>query len=98
MSLPEGAVIITPNEMYREMQAIAKNVDRLATILDPSLAQLRVDLIETGQRIVVVDTKAAALDNRVRVLENWRWMVLGIATVIAPAGGFLLTYLFGRGA
>lgn len=91
MSLPDGAVIITPNEMYREMQAIAKNVDRLATILDPSLAEIRVDVVE-------LKAKAESQDGRLRTLENWRWFVLGVAGVFAPAGGFLLSYVFGKGA
>ena len=90
-TLPEGAVIITPNEMYREMQAIAKNVDRLATILDPSLAEIRVDLVE-------VKTQVSSQDGRLRTLENWRWFVLGVAAVFGPAGGFLLSYIFGGGS
>lgn len=90
-TIPEGAVIITPNEMYREMQNIGKSVERLANMIDPALAELRADVVEAR-------AQSAALDTRVRVLENWRWFVLGVAGVFAPAGGFLLSYLFGGGS
>lgn len=86
--IPDGSAIITPNEMYKEMQGIAKNVDRLATILDPSLAQLRADVVE-------IRTAAAAQESRVRALENWRWFVLGVAALVSPVAGLVLARLYG---
>lgn len=89
-NLPDGSVIITPNEVYREMQEIARKVDNLATIVDPALQQLRVDVTAT-------QTSAQALSLRVAALENWRWFVLGIAAVGGPFGGVVLARLFGGG-
>lgn len=99
--LPDGSVVITPNEMYREMQEIAKKVDHVATILDPAVAQIRVELTESKERVAALASERElvtnALDSRVRALENWRWFVLGVAAVFGPAGGYILTSLIGGG-
>jgi hypothetical protein len=76
--LPEGAVIITPNEMYREMQDIGRKVDHITAVIDPALATMQEGVAANRERI-------AQLDGRVRALENWRWFVLGIAALGAPA-------------
>lgn len=86
--LPPGSAVITPNQMYAELHEVGRKVDRLASIVDPSLAQLRVDLGET-------DKRAAALELRVRVLENWRWFVLGAAAVVGTATGYGASLLVG---
>jgi hypothetical protein len=99
VDLPPGSVIITPNQMYAEMQDIGRKVDHLADIVDPAIAQLRTDITEVEKHVAVItaERKAAveALDRRIRGLENWRWFVLGIAAVFGPAGGYALTVLFG---
>jgi tetrahydromethanopterin S-methyltransferase subunit B len=76
--LPEGAVIITPNEMYREMQDIGRKVDHLTSVIDPSLVQIQDYAATNRERI-------GELAGQVRALENWRWFVLGIAAIAAPA-------------
>jgi tetrahydromethanopterin S-methyltransferase subunit B len=76
--LPEGSVVITPNEMYREMQDIGRKVDHLTAAIDPSLATLQANAAANRERI-------AELAGQVRALENWRWFVLGIAAIAAPA-------------
>jgi len=38
-AIPQGSVLITPNEMYREIQAIGKKVDHLSTVVDPALTR-----------------------------------------------------------
>jgi hypothetical protein len=76
--LPEGSVVITPNEMYREMQDIGRKVDHITAVIDPALATVQEGVSANRERI-------AALDGRVRALENWRWFVLGIAALGAPA-------------
>lgn len=93
-NLPDGSVIITPNEVYREMQDISRKVDNLAAIVDPALTQLRAD---------VAETQSAVQANSVRIgaLENWRWFVVGAAGVVAAVAGstsgFVLVRLFGGG-
>lgn len=88
--LPIGSVVITPNEMYKEMQDIGRKVDHLTSVLDPAIAQLRSEITDTRTQITVITaerkTAVAALDLRVRAVENWRWFVLGISTVISVVG------------
>lgn len=33
--MPQGAVVITPTQMYMEMQSIGKKVDHLTSVIDP---------------------------------------------------------------
>ena len=84
--LPEGAVIITPNEMYREMQDIGRKVDHLTAVIDPSLIQIQQSI--AGNREAIGE-----LRGQVRALENWRWFVLGIAAIAAPAAATFVSLL-----
>jgi len=79
--VPPGSAIITPNQMLAELHEVGRKVDRLTAVIDPALAQLRADQAETDKRAVL-------LDARVRVLENWRWFVLGAAGVIGTIAGY----------
>jgi hypothetical protein len=83
-----GSVVITPTKMYEEMQAIARKVDHVATILDPTLEQLRTGIDANRDRLVKVD-------GRVTALEHWRWFVLGVAAIVGPAAGIFGTMLYG---
>lgn len=98
-AIPVGSVIITPAEMYREMQDIGRKVDRLTLVIDPALDTLRTAVTETRAHMEVMvaerRTEDAKLDGRVRALENWRWFVLGIAVVFGPVGGYALSVLLG---
>lgn len=39
--VPQGSVIITPNDMYKEIQEIGRKVDHVATVVDPAISNLR---------------------------------------------------------
>lgn len=97
--IPGGSVIITPTKMYEEMQEIGRKVDRLTTVIDPSLDTLRTAVTETRAHMEVMvaerRTEDAKLDGRVRALENWRWFVLGVAVVFGPVGGYALSVVLG---
>ena len=84
--LPEGAVIITPNEMYREMQDIGRKVDHLTAVIDPSLMHLQTIGAENKANI-------QALNSRLVTLEHWRWFVLGVAAIAAAAVPTLVTLI-----
>jgi hypothetical protein len=88
-TLPEGAVIITPNEMYREMQDIGRKVDHLTTVMDPTLQQIQEHVAQNRERI-------GELHGQVRALENWRWFVLGIAAIAAPAMAAVISLYINR--
>ncbi|MGH9252320.1 MAG: hypothetical protein ACRD0W_22805 [Acidimicrobiales bacterium] len=97
-SVPGGSAVITPTEMYREIQTIGRKVDHLSSVVDPAMTTLREDIAElkvslaVGTQECLSDTKA--MDNRVRSLEHWRWFVLGIAAIIGPLTGAVLAYVF----
>jgi hypothetical protein len=86
--LPEGAVIITPNEMYREMQDIGRKVDHITSVIDPTLTTVQDGIAANRERI-------ATLEGQVSTLQNWRWFVLGIAAIGAPAIAALVSLLLG---
>jgi len=43
--------------------------------------------VRTDVSIAVAERRAdiVALDGRIRVLENWRWFIFGIAAIVSPA-------------
>jgi hypothetical protein len=86
--LPEGSVIITPNEMYREMQDIGRKVDHISAVIDPTLTAVQEGQASNRERI-------AKLEGQVAALQNWRWFVLGIAAIGAPAVAALVSLLLG---
>lgn len=97
--LPQGSVVITPNEMYREMQDISRKVDHLTSVLDPWQAEVRSDIGDTKTQLaeMVAERKAEVRELRQRVgsLENWRWFLLGLGAPLGTLGGFALTRIFG---
>ena len=94
--LPAGSVIITPTKMYEEMQDIGKKVDHLASVIDPAIHNIREDIREGKEDRAMMKADNKILEVRIRALENWRWFVLGVAALVAPAGGFVLSILFAR--
>ena len=81
VQIPAGSAVITPNQMLAELHDVGRKVDHLASILDPALAELRKNVVEA-------DKTLAVLDGRMRVLENWRWFVLGISAVLGTMAGY----------
>lgn len=66
VTLPPGSVIITPTQMYVELQDMGKKLDHLASVIDPTLTTIRDDVKDH--------------EERVRSLERWRWVAFGVAT------------------
>lgn len=83
VELPAGSAVITPNQMYAEIQAIGRKVDHLSDVVDPALTEIRRDLAGEHER-------GTLLDARVRVLENWRWMMLGAASALGGVAGAIV--------
>lgn len=99
IQITAGSAVITPNQMYAEMQTIGQKVDHLASVVDPAMSMMRDDILDIKKDLAVGTAEclndAKAMDIRVRTLEHWRWFILGIAAVVGPAGGYVLARLFG---
>lgn len=76
--MPSGSVIITPGQMYNEIQAMGKKLDHLAAVIDPAFSSIRDDVREL---------RDAHGDHEVRLrsIEKRLWLIGGAATA-AGAG------------
>jgi len=82
-AVPEGAVIITPAQMYNEIQETRRSVDRLTSTIDPAMLDMRHDLADFGARLTALDVRQAKDANRITVLETKlvaAWAMLGLLT------------------
>lgn len=61
--IPEGSVVITPTEMYREMLATHQAVRDVAGKLDSALG-------DTARRLDGVDKSVGDHENRIRLVEQ----------------------------
>jgi hypothetical protein len=105
-AIPEGSVVITPIEMYREMQATHQAVRDVSGKLDGALeAHTRrlddhdKDFADHEERIRHVEQVGAtkkdveAVKKDVEALQRWRWRSAGIASAVSAvsaAGGTAL--------
>lgn len=91
--IPDGSVVITPMEVYREMQATHRAVQDVALKLDAAL-------VETDRRLAAIDGPDGwrrDYEMRLRALERWRWTVVGITTVLSAGVGAGATLLSSSG-
>lgn len=66
--VPDGSVVITPTEMYREMQDIGRKVDKLSSALDPWQAEIRNEI--AGNREKISQAKADQQVEHARIEER----------------------------
>lgn len=71
--IPDGSVIVTPTQMYSEIQAANSKIDHLTAILDPAVQDMRHDIADH--------------ESRIRTLEQWRWKAAGVAATVLALGG-----------
>lgn len=79
ITVPDGAVIITPQAQYQELVELRRSVDKLTTVVDPALNDLR--------------AKSNDHEDRIRSLERRVWQALGACVVLSPGVGLLTNYL-----
>lgn len=82
MPIPDGSVVITPGQMYTELQAMRKSVDNLATTVDPALNEIRRDVSDHETRMRIVEARYVS-----RVSVAW---LAGTAIALL---GLLVTFL-----
>lgn len=81
--IPEGSVVITPTEMYRELRDTHDEVKALsASMLD----------ISDSLKNVVGDLRASDADHevRLRALEKLVWRTSGAAAILGAAVSYLI--------
>lgn len=109
-SIPEGSVVITPIEMYREMQATHQAVRDVSGKLDGALeAHTRrlddhdKDLLDHEKRVRHMEQAGAtkkdveALAPRVQTLERKVWAASGAVGLIVGGASVAATLLAGTG-
>lgn len=98
-TIPEGSVVITPTEMYREMQATHQAVRDVSGKLDGALdahARRLDDLdkdvsdhetrIRRGEQTHATKTEVEAAERNIEALQRWRWRAAGVAAAVSAAG------------
>lgn len=90
MPIPDGSVVITPRQMYDELQATRKAVEKLTNTVDPALTDLRDDVGKLDVRVGQVDTRVDDVErahgNRLSVIETKLRVLAGVlGTAIAGA-------------
>lgn len=92
--IPDGSVVITPNQQYNELRALTLAVQDLASKVDPALVGLRKDIDDNSKDIADVRNETRAELEKVRTevssLKLWRAGITGALV--------LLTALLGWGA
>lgn len=79
--IPDGSVIITPNEIFRELRDTHDEVKSLSS----SMAALTQNV---GARVDRLEDGVAKNDARLAVLEQFRWKLLGAAVIVSAGASY----------
>ena len=95
MPIPDGSVVITPNQQYAELRALTDAVKYLTGKVDPALVDLRkdVDEVRADLRTHVTETRA-----EISALQKWRYVLsgaFGLLTLLVGWGALNLTSIGG---
>lgn len=85
-TIPEGSVVITPTEMYREMVDTHRAVQNISTKLDGALS-------DNGRRLDGIDKDLVDHETRLRGLERRVWMAVGVSTAVSGGAAALISQL-----
>lgn len=68
MPIPDGSVIITPTQMYTEIQAANAKIDHLTAILDPAVRDMQSDISDHETRIRTLEATGHQSTSRDKVI------------------------------
>lgn len=79
--IPDGSVIITPNEIFRELRDTHDEVKSLG-------AQVSALTTNVSTRVDALERDSKEFDGRLAVLEQFRWKLLGAAVIVSGAASY----------
>jgi hypothetical protein len=88
-TIPEGSVVITPTEMYREMVDTHRAVQNISTKLDGALS-------DNSRRLDGIDKDLVDHETRLRGLERRVWMAVGVSTAVSGGAAALISQLVAK--
>lgn len=86
MPIPDGSVVITPAQMYGEIQETRKSVDRLVATVDPSLSDIRSDVDQHRHDIdKLFESRNRAREQltAINTKLNAAWAFIGLICTVA---------------
>lgn len=100
VDIPPGSAVITPAEMYREMQATHQAVTELRGELRDVMRvipdhETRLRALEQREDSGEVVTDVQDHESRLRSLERARWLIAGFAAGGGGVVGSIVTKLMG---
>jgi hypothetical protein len=97
--IPHGSVVVTPTEMYHELRNVGDELKRLVAVVDPAIAEVRIDLAEnkaaTAAARAELWAEVRALDSRLHGVQARLWFAAGAAMALGGTGGWLASILTG---
>lgn len=92
MPIPDGSVVITPNQQYAELQALRLSVTESMGSLTAAVTALTENVSkQAGDERRTLDDH----ETRIRSVERKVWMAAGFAAAIGGVGGGLLSRMLG---
>lgn len=85
-AIPEGAVVITPIEMYREQREMNGTLRDVVNKLDGMAVKLDHYRDDQAARMDAIDGKDGEIEQlkrRVGSLERWRWISTGAVAMLS---------------
>jgi hypothetical protein len=99
VGIPHGSVVVTPTEMYHELRNVSDELKRLVAVVDPAIAEVRVDVAENKATIAAARAELWAevrsLDRRLHGVQGRLWFAAGAAVALGGTGGWLASILTG---
>ncbi|MGH7790962.1 MAG: hypothetical protein ACREOB_01475 [Thermodesulfobacteriota bacterium] len=90
-----GSAIVTPNMMLDRIDNLTKEVTHMASILDPALHEIRLDVVEMKTSCAAYGARIDLVNERVNTLSNKVWIMWGAGLAIATFGGYALQLIIG---
>ena len=77
--IPDGSVVVTPTDMYREIRDMHDELRALNSSINPALQEIRGDVEDH--------------ETRIRTLEKFSWKQIGASSVLATVVSGAVAYL-----